>query len=84
VWDTSIPEKLVGGYTLADAEGWAKNLTEAIKTGVFKAQAADWLTGMDLSDPLSTALVWAGESNAWVCTTVLPEGIGKLSYFETP
>lgn len=75
VWDTSIPEKLIGGYSLTDAEAWAKNLTDAINTGVYKVQATEWLKGMDLSDPLSSSLVWAGESNAWVCTTVLPEGL---------
>lgn len=75
VWDTSVPERLVGGYALPDAERWASNLTEAIKTGVYKPLAADWLKGIDLSDPVSTALVWAQESNAFICTTVLPEGL---------
>jgi len=75
VWDTSIPEQLVGGYGLPFAEAWAKNLTEAIKNGVYKAEAVSWLKGMDLTDPVSTALVWAEESNAFVCTTVLPEGM---------
>lgn len=76
VWDTSIPEKLVGGYSLVDAEKWGNNLTEAIKTGVYKAQAADWLEGIDLSDPLTTAMGWAEESNLLICTTVLPDGLG--------
>lgn len=75
VWDTSIPETLVGGYALPYAESWAGNLTEAIKTGIYQPLTSDWLKGMDLSDPISTALVWAQEANAFVCTTVLPEGL---------
>lgn len=30
---------------------------------------------MDLNDPVSTSLAWATESNAVICTTVLPDGI---------
>ncbi len=40
--------------------------------------AAGWLTGMDLSDPVSSALGWATEANAFVCTTVLPDGIDAV------
>lgn len=29
---------------------------------------------MSLEDPESSALIWAGESNAYVCSTVLPKG----------
>ncbi|EHK98420.1 putative Nuclease S1 [Glarea lozoyensis 74030] len=29
---------------------------------------------MSLGDPEGSALIWAGESNAFVCSTVLPEG----------
>ena len=69
-----MPEKLVGGYSLAFAEKWAKTLTAAIKTGVYKDQAANWLDGIDLSDPVTTSLQWATESNALVCSAVLPDG----------
>lgn len=74
VWDTSIPETLVGGYSLANAERWAGNLTEAIKTGAYSSLASGWLNGIDLNDPVATSLVWAQESNAFICTTVLAEG----------
>lgn len=30
---------------------------------------------MDLNDPVSTTLAWATESNAIVCSTVMPNGI---------
>ena len=41
-----MPEKLVGGYSLVFAEKWAKTLTAAIKTGVYKDQAAHQLDGI--------------------------------------
>jgi hypothetical protein len=69
-----MPEKLIGGYSLADAEKWAAALTTAIKTGIYKSEANSWLQGMDLRDPVSTGLKWAQEANAFVCQTVLPEG----------
>ncbi|TVY81361.1 Nuclease S1 [Lachnellula suecica] len=74
VWDSNIPEKLIGGYSLADAEKWATALTIAIKTGVYKPLAKSWLEGMDLKDPVSTSLAWAEEANHFVCSTVLPLG----------
>lgn len=78
VWDSSIPEKLVGGYTPFDASRWAENLTEAIRTGVYQKQAPEWLKGIDLGDPLTAALGWAQETNAFICTAVLPEGVEGL------
>jgi hypothetical protein len=84
-----MPEKLIGGYSLVDAARWAGALTTAIKTGVYKSQAASWLEGMELGDPMATSLKWAEEANAFVCTTVMPEGVAALkdrelngSYYE--
>ncbi|PQE13682.1 nuclease s1 protein [Rutstroemia sp. NJR-2017a BVV2] len=74
VWDTSIPEKLIGGYSMADAHAWANALTIAIKSGVYASQAESWLEGMDIRDPITTSLAWANEANAFICTTVMPEG----------
>ncbi|PMD62936.1 S1/P1 nuclease [Hyaloscypha bicolor E] len=74
IWDTNMPEKLVGGYTLADAERWAATLTTEINTGAFKDQAASWLEGIDITDPVTTSLGWASQTNQFVCTTVLPNG----------
>lgn len=73
-WDSSMPEKLVGGYGLPDAHRWATTLTEAIRTGIYKTQAQEWLAGIDLADPAGSALVWASQANAFVCTAVLPKG----------
>ncbi|KAK0729916.1 phospholipase C/P1 nuclease domain-containing protein [Lasiosphaeris hirsuta] len=78
VWDTSIAEKLVGhgrrrlGY--AEAKNWADTLTTEINAGKFNTSRDAWLEAVDLADPTSTALKWATEGNAYVCTTVLPEG----------
>ncbi|TAQ91655.1 hypothetical protein B7494_g49 [Chlorociboria aeruginascens] len=75
LWDTNMPEKLVGGYSLADALTWANILTAAIQTGAYQYEAASWLTGMALADPITTSLSWAAEANAYVCSTVLPDGV---------
>ena len=74
VWDTNMPEKFVGGYSLADAKTWAANLTAEIKTGKYKKQAASWFGSASISDPVSAALTWATDGNSYVCSVVLPEG----------
>lgn len=79
VWDTNMPEKLMGGYSLAYAEKWAEALTTAITTGIYKPVAASWLDSIDLADPVMTSLAWAEEANAFVCTTVLPNGVDAVA-----
>ncbi|KAH6663049.1 S1/P1 nuclease-like protein [Halenospora varia] len=74
VWDTSIPQKYAGTATLAHAKTWADTLTTAIKTGSYKSSAASWLTGMTLKDPVSSSMIWATDSNSYVCSTVMPNG----------
>lgn len=74
VWDTSIPEKLVGGYALPYSVLWSQNLTTSILSGPYSAVAKTWLDGLSLEDAEGSALLWATESNALVCTTVLKEG----------
>ncbi|KAL2258313.1 hypothetical protein VTK26DRAFT_8409 [Humicola hyalothermophila] len=78
VWDSSIPDKMAGGAALsqpyAGARRWADELTHEIRAGKFADDSADWLRAANLSDPLATALAWAGETNAYICTTVLPQG----------
>lgn len=73
-----MPEKLVGGYSLADAQRWAVSLSDAIKTGEYQSEAASWLEGIDLNDPISSAMVWASEANTYVCSTVMPDGAAAL------
>ncbi|KAI9842160.1 MAG: hypothetical protein M1837_007447 [Sclerophora amabilis] len=78
VWDSAIAEKLVGGDSLAFAKDWATNLTTSIKSGPYEQEAASWLTGIDLSDPVASSLVWARDSNAYTCTTVIPDGASAI------
>jgi hypothetical protein len=72
VWDTSIPEKIVGGVRRKPYEAGrrcADELTAELKAGKFADEKIEWMRGANLSDPISTALVWAREGNAHVCTT---------------
>ncbi|GME27571.1 Nuclease s1 [Neofusicoccum parvum] len=78
IWDTNMPEQLVGGYALADAKSWATTLTTAIKSGTYKSAAAGWLKNMDVDDAEASALVWAKDTNAYVCSTVLPDGVSAV------
>ncbi|KKA29951.1 hypothetical protein TD95_005149 [Thielaviopsis punctulata] len=76
VWDSAIAEKWIGvrgkpnGYAL----GWAESLVAEIKEGKFAKQAAEWLDGLDYSDPVKTGLQWSRECNKLVCSHVLPQG----------
>ncbi|KAK4157002.1 phospholipase C/P1 nuclease domain-containing protein [Chaetomidium leptoderma] len=77
VWDTSIAEKLVGvprQKPYESAKRWADELTTEINEGKYASARVDWLRSANLSDPRSTAMAWVTEGNAYVCTTVLPEG----------
>ena len=78
IWDTEIPEKLVGGYKISFAESWSKNLTEGINSGIYSDQKADWLSGTTLNDSVSTAMIWARDSNAYICSTVMPNGVAAV------
>ncbi len=71
VWDTSIPEKIVGGVRrkpFGEAWAWADRLTADILYGRFREASLSWEDGMDLGDPLGTAMVWAREANQFVCS----------------
>ncbi|KAI0022649.1 nuclease S1 precursor [Xylariomycetidae sp. FL0641] len=81
VWDTEIPEAIVGGGEMSDAKTWASELTTAINSGEYKDLAAGWIDGLSVAseaDRTATALQWATESNAEVCTTVMPDGIDSV------
>ncbi|KAK3051868.1 hypothetical protein LTR53_020517, partial [Teratosphaeriaceae sp. CCFEE 6253] len=69
-----MPEALRGGYTLADAAAWAENLTLEIDSGVYEAEKASWVSSLDVTDAKATALSWAQDANAFVCSVVLPSG----------
>jgi hypothetical protein len=77
VWDSSIAEKWLGGRRgtpYEQADKWAEQLVEDITSGSYAEVKEQWLEGVDLKDPINTAMVWVRESNAYICSTVLPEG----------
>jgi nuclease S1 len=73
-----MPEKYTGGSTISTAKTWATSLTAAINTGAYSSDAAGWLTGIDITDPVATSMLWAQDSNAFVCTTVMPNGVSAV------
>ncbi|TDZ15621.1 Nuclease S1 [Colletotrichum orbiculare MAFF 240422] len=73
-WDTNIPQSISGGSSLAVAKEWASALSTEINSGEFRTAAKCWVQGVSVEDAEDVALKWASESNAFVCTVVLPEG----------
>jgi len=60
------------------AQSWSANLSAALKTGKYNSQKASWLSGTDLADATSTSMVWARDTNAYVCSAVLPGGVNAV------
>ncbi|KAH6659881.1 S1/P1 nuclease [Truncatella angustata] len=75
IWDSDIPESVSGGSSQSSAKTWATTLTTAINSGTYKSEAAGWVSNLNIKDAETTALDWASEANAYVCTTVLKGGI---------
>lgn len=77
VWDTAIPNQIrhVDNVSLSDAKAWAADLTKAIKSGKYKSRAHSWIEGDDISDAKNSALTWATDTNSYVCSVVLPDGV---------
>ena len=75
VWDSAIPEAVAGGSSKATAKSWAATLTTAIKTGTYKSASTGWVGGMNISAAEAAALSWARESNKYVCSNVLAQGL---------
>ncbi|PSN59812.1 hypothetical protein BS50DRAFT_219575 [Corynespora cassiicola Philippines] len=74
IWDSNIPEKLRGGFALEDARIWAEELAGEIRNGTYAAVKEEWLEGIVASDAVETTMVWARDANAYICSTVVPEG----------
>ena len=53
-------------------------LTTMINTGIYKSLAAGWVSDLSLDASKKTAMVWATDSNAKVCTVVMPDGVTTL------
>ncbi|KAM3445009.1 hypothetical protein NHJ13734_000878 [Beauveria thailandica] len=77
-WDTYIPQKKVGGSKLTDAQSWAGALVAEIESGALKGQAAGWISGDNVADPITSATRWASDANAYVCSVVMPGGASAL------
>ena len=71
VWDSSIAEEMNGGYhrnPYPQALKWGCVLADEILEGKFAGSTKRWLQGMDLEAPIDTAMLWANESNSYVCS----------------
>ncbi|OAA48053.1 Phospholipase C/P1 nuclease, core [Beauveria brongniartii RCEF 3172] len=77
-WDTYIPQKKVGGSKLTDAQSWAGALVAEIESGALKSQAAGWISGDNVADPITSATRWASDANTYVCSVVMPGGASAL------
>ncbi|EPS30987.1 Nuclease PA3 [Penicillium oxalicum] len=77
-WDTYMPQKLIGGSTLADAKSWATSLVGEIDSGSYQSQAPSWIKGDTVTDPIASATRWASDANAYVCSVVMPNGAAAL------
>ncbi|KAL7793774.1 S1/P1 nuclease domain-containing protein [Trichoderma ceciliae] len=77
-WDTYIPQALIGGGSLADAQSWANSLIGDITSGRYKCQASSWIKGDTINDVITTATRWASDANGLVCTVVMPNGVAAL------
>ncbi|KAJ2898782.1 hypothetical protein MKZ38_003652 [Zalerion maritima] len=75
VWDSDIPESITDGSSQSVARTWASSLVSAIETGGYADLAGDWVEGMDVTESQDQAMIWATESNEYVCTAVLVDGV---------
>ena len=77
-WDTYIPEKLIGGDSLADAQTWANTLITQIDSGSYKSAKASWIASSNIANAVTSATAWATDANAFVCSVVMPNGVAAL------
>ncbi|KAF9737428.1 hypothetical protein PMIN02_000881 [Paraphaeosphaeria minitans] len=77
-WDTYIPEKKVGGASLADAQSWAKTLITSIDSGAYKSLASSRVAKSNIKDAVTSATAWATDANALVCSVFMPSGVAAL------
>ncbi|KAG8695624.1 hypothetical protein FRC09_009027 [Ceratobasidium sp. 395] len=72
VWDTSIPEKYVGGNTATYATTWANQIIAKLAAGgAYAGSKASWLSCVSPSTAQTCSLAWASDANAIVCSYVL-------------
>jgi hypothetical protein len=63
---------------MTTAQSWAADLTKELNSGQYASQKAGWLSNMNIGDASSSALLWAQDANAYVCTAVLPAGAAAV------
>ncbi len=73
-WDSKIPEKMLGGYTVKYTEKWAAELGKEIDGGKYKDEREEWLDGTDVGDGIESAMLWSRDANAFLCSTALLGG----------
>ncbi|KAF3916108.1 hypothetical protein AA313_de0200526 [Arthrobotrys entomopaga] len=78
IWDNQIPETLAGGGTDAVAEKLAKAIVKDIDSGIYKDQKKTWISCDSITKGTACPKVWAADSNSFVCTTVLPDGVDAV------
>lgn len=74
-----MPEDDAGGFSLEIAQKWASILTFRIKTGEYSSKPSAWLDGLDVMNPVRSAMMWARDANSDVCSTVLKPGLDYLT-----
>lgn len=72
-------EKRAGGGNITVSKAYSKILTREIERGAYESMKSDWLTGIDIKDPIKTTMLWVSQANSYVCSTVLDKG---LTYVE--
>ncbi|KUL91636.1 hypothetical protein ZTR_01039 [Talaromyces verruculosus] len=80
IWDTNIPDDDAGGYSPDIAQKWASILATRINSGEYASESSSWLDGLDVEDPVSSAMIWARDANSYVCRTVLKPGLDYLTH----
>lgn len=74
-----MPEQDAGGSSISTAQSFANSLITRLQSGDFSTQKASWVSGLNITDPVTTSMSWASDANAYVCSTALAPG---LSYLE--
>lgn len=98
IWDVSILQKHTNSNEsneLQAAELWADELFdrpamhELYRTQLYEGMQISGFEEIDVLDPKSFLMAWAGEANAWVCSYILAEGRSNIegkelsgAYFE--
>ncbi|KAK3060461.1 hypothetical protein LTS18_008497 [Coniosporium uncinatum] len=80
--DTNMPEKLIGGSAMSDAQTWSTDLISRINNGTYTPHKRSWISNLNVSDAITTSMGWARDANSHVCSTVLPEGQSAVEGME--